>query len=84
MQGRLVVRFRIACEEIRQNIMPMGTIKKLTDRGFGFITTDDGELFFHMSAVQGTTFDGLREGQSVEYTEGHGPKGPRAETVRPA
>lgn len=64
--------------------MPVGTIKKLTDRGFGFITTDSGELFFHMSALQDTTFDELHEGQSVEYTEGQGPKGPRAETVRPA
>ena len=63
--------------------MPTGTIKKLTDRGFGFITTDSGELFFHMSAVQGCTYEDLREGQSVEYTEGQGPKGPRAETVKP-
>ncbi len=64
--------------------MPVGTIKKLTDRGFGFITTSSGELFFHMSAVQGCTYEDLREGQSVEYTEGQGPKGPRAETVKPA
>ena len=64
--------------------MPVGTIKRLTDRGFGFITTGSSELFFHMSAVQGCHYDDLREGQSVEYTEGHGPKGPRAETVKPA
>lgn len=64
--------------------MAIGTIKKLTDRGFGFITTDDGELFFHMSALQDTTFDELHEGQTVEYTEGQSPKGPRAETVKPA
>jgi cold shock CspA family protein len=41
----------------------------------------EGELFFHLSAVQGTTFESLREGQEVEYTEGRGPKGPRAESV---
>jgi CspA family cold shock protein len=64
--------------------MALGTIKRLTDRGFGFITTDSGELFFHMSALEGITYDELREGQSVEYTEGQGPKGPRAETVRAA
>lgn len=64
--------------------MATGTIKKLTDRGFGFITTDTGDLFFHMSAVQGCTFEDLREGQTVEYTEGQGPKGPRAENVSPA
>ncbi len=64
--------------------MPTGTIKKLTDRGFGFIATDDGDMFFHMSAVQGCTFEDLREGQSVTFTVGQGPKGPRAETVTPA
>lgn len=64
--------------------MPQGTIKKLTDKGFGFIDTGTGkDLFFHMSAVQGTTFDDLYEGQKVEFTEGRGPKGPNAENVRP-
>ncbi len=63
--------------------MPQGTIKKLTDKGFGFIAGDRGELFFHMSALVGTTFESLHEGQVVEYTEGRGPKGPRAESVKP-
>ena len=61
--------------------MPQGTIKKLTDKGFGFIQGERGELFFHHSSVQGASFETLREGQTVEYTEGQGPKGPRAETV---
>ena len=60
-----------------------GTIKRLTDRGFGFIETETGkDLFFHMSAVQGVTFEELREGQRVSYTEGQGPKEPRAESVK--
>lgn len=63
--------------------MPQGTIKKLTDKGFGFINTDKGDLFFHMSNLDGVRFDDLREGEQVEYTEGHGPKGARAENVRP-
>jgi CspA family cold shock protein len=64
--------------------MPQGTIKKLiADKGFGFIQGESGEFFFHSSAVEDRSFDSLREGQSVEYTEGHGPKGPRAENVRP-
>ena len=64
--------------------MAQGTIKKLTDKGFGFISRDSGpDLFFHMSAVDGTTYDQLYEGQNVEYEEGQGPKGPRAETVKP-
>jgi len=65
--------------------MPQGTIKKLiAEKGFGFINGDGGEIFFHHSALVGTTIEALREGQSVEYEEGRGPKGPRAENVRPA
>jgi cold shock protein len=64
--------------------MSEGTIKRLTDKGFGFIANGSGtDLFFHMSAVQGVRFEELREGQKVAYEEGSGPKGPRAENVRP-
>ena len=63
--------------------MSEGTIKRLTDKGFGFIDTGGGmDMFFHNSAVLGTTFEQLREGQKVTFTEGEGPKGPRAENVR--
>lgn len=62
--------------------MSQGVIKKLVaDKGFGFIKGDNGELFFHHTAVQDNAFDSLQEGQTVEYTEGSGPKGPRAESV---
>ena len=64
--------------------MPEGKIKKLTDKGFGFIDTGrGGDLFFHMSNVEGVQYDDLREGQKVSYNEGRGPKGARAENVRP-
>jgi len=61
-----------------------GTIKRLvSDKGFGFIEAEDGsEYFFHQSACSGTPFDDLREGQSVTFDKGQGPKGPRAENVR--
>jgi cold shock protein len=60
-----------------------GTIKRLTDKGFGFIATGSGkDLFFHTSALEGVTFEELREGQRVSFTEGQGPKGPRAESIR--
>ena len=62
--------------------MSQGTIKKLTDKGFGFIEGERGDIFFHSSAVEGDSYDTLREGQRVEYTEGRGPKGPRAENVK--
>jgi CspA family cold shock protein len=61
-----------------------GTIKKLvSEKGFGFISGGDGnEYFFHNSACSGVRFDELREGQSVTFERGQGPKGPRAENVR--
>jgi CspA family cold shock protein len=63
--------------------MAEGTIKRLTDKGFGFISTGSGkDLFFHSSEVQGADFSELQEGQKVEFTVGEGPKGPRAEGVR--
>jgi len=64
--------------------MAEGTIKRLTDKGFGFISSGSGpDLFFHSSALQGVTYDQLREGQRVSFEEGRGPKGPRAENVKP-
>jgi CspA family cold shock protein len=63
--------------------MAEGTIKRLTDKGFGFIDVGaDKDLFFHMSALEGVSYEELREGQRVSFTEGHGPKGPRAENVQ--
>lgn len=64
--------------------MAEGKIKRLTDRGFGFIETGSNQdMFFHSSSVEGVSFDELREGQQVTYSEGSGPKGPRAENVTP-
>jgi CspA family cold shock protein len=59
-----------------------GTIKKLTDKGFGFIQGERGDIFFHSSAVEGVAYETLQEGQAVQYNEGQGPKGKRAENVR--
>lgn len=51
--------------------MAEGTIKKLTEKGFGFIDTgEDKDLFFHHSSLEGVSFDDLREGQRVTFTEG--------------
>ena len=64
--------------------MAEGTIKRLTDRGFGFISTGkEKDLFFHSSSVQGVSFEELHEGQKVSYTEGRAEKGPCAENVKP-
>ena len=62
--------------------MAEGTIKKLMDKGFGFINTGkDKDLFFHSKNLQGVSFEQLQEGQRVSFTEGQGPKGPQAENV---
>jgi cold shock protein len=63
--------------------MPTGTIKKLvSDRGFGFIASDDGkEYFFHRDSVEGL-FDTLRGGENVTFQIEASPKGPRANMVR--
>ena len=63
-----------------------GTIKRMvSDKGFGFVLAEDGnEYFFHQSACTRTPFDSMREGQSVTFERGQGPKGPRAENVQPA
>jgi len=64
--------------------MVTGKIRTLrVDKGFGFIKDETGkEYFFHQSAVYGEGLENLREGDSVEFDVGEGPKGPRAENVR--
>jgi len=64
--------------------MSKGTIKTLTDRGYGFIKGEQEEdLFFHRNDVEGVEFNNLSEGQEVEYEHGQGRDGrPRALKVR--
>ena len=53
--------------------MSKGTIKKLMDRGYGFIKGDqEKDFFFHGNDVEGVEFNSLSEGQEVEYDEGKG------------
>ncbi len=66
--------------------MAKGTIKKLMDRGFGFIKTEEEEeLFFHSNDLEGVEFNSLSEGQEVEFEKGPGRDGrPQALKVKPA
>jgi cold shock protein len=67
--------------------MSTGTVKWFNDaKGFGFITPEDGgkDLFVHFSAIQGSGFKTLKEGDKVTFEVGQGPKGPSANNVRPA
>lgn len=62
-----------------------GLVKRIvSDRGFGFIKSDNGdEYFFHRSALgRDVAFEDLREGQRVDFSVGQSAKGPRAEDVR--
>lgn len=61
-----------------------GTIKKKTDRGFGFISREGEtkDLFFHSKDLVGVTFDELQEGATVTFDVVDGEKGPSAKNVK--
>jgi CspA family cold shock protein len=66
--------------------MPQGTVKwSNAEKGFGFITPDEGDndLFVHFSAIQGSGYKSLEEGQRVSYEVSQGQRGPQADNVRP-
>ena len=60
-----------------------GTIKNLTDKGFGFIAVEgeDKDLFFHSNELKDVTFEELREGDKVSFEKADSPKGPNAINV---
>ncbi|MEE2762335.1 MAG: cold-shock protein [Pseudomonadota bacterium] len=60
-----------------------GNVKFFNEaKGFGFITREGGpDVFVHFSAIQGSGFKTLAEGQEVEFTVTQGQKGPQAENV---
>jgi CspA family cold shock protein len=62
--------------------MAQGTIKRLTDKGFGFISQEgeDKDLFFHSNDVNGE-YNDLKEGQEVSFTVEEGQKGLNAVDV---
>ena len=63
--------------------MQTGTIARLTDKGFGFISRDGQEkdLFFHSNELVGVSFDELREGDKLSFEVADSPKGPNAVKV---
>ncbi len=65
--------------------MAKGTIRRLMDRGYGFIKTEQEEdLFFHRNDLEGVEFSSLSEGQEVGFEKGQGSDGrPKAMKVKP-
>ena len=63
--------------------MQTGTIARLTDKGFGFISREGQEkdLFFHSNDLVGVSFDELREGDTLSFEVADSPKGPNAVKV---
>ena len=70
------------CQE--DQAVAQGTVKWFNDqKGFGFITQDDGpDVFVHHSAIDASGFRSLTEGDQVEFEVTQGPKGPQAKSVR--
>jgi CspA family cold shock protein len=69
----------------RERLVATGTVKWFNpDKGYGFITQDDGpDVFVHFSAIQGEGYRNLEENQKVEFDVTQGDKGPQATNVRP-
>lgn len=63
-----------------------GSVKTMNEKGFGFITPDDGgkDLFFHQTGLVGINFDELKPGDKVSYDSEESEKGPRATNVQRA
>lgn len=63
--------------------MQTGKIKRLTDRGFGFIAIEGSEkdLFFHSNELKGVVFEDLKEGDKVQFEVTSSPKGDNATNV---
>ena len=60
-----------------------GTIKTLTEKGFGFIAREGEtkDLFFHSNDLKGVTYEELKEGDAVNFDVVEGEKGPSAKSV---
>lgn len=63
-----------------------GVVKKVTDRGYGFISVEgeEDDIFFHANSLVDVSFDELREGDEVSFEVQESDKGPNAVDVEMA
>ena len=73
-----------ACKTQGSKALATGSVKWFNaEKGYGFISREDGpDVFVHFSAIQGTGYRTLEEGQAVEFDVGPGRKGEEAQNVR--
>jgi CspA family cold shock protein len=73
----------VSSKNNKNNFMMTGTIKTLTDKGYGFIAREGEtkDLFFHSKELVGVTFDELKVGDVVSFEVVDGEKGPSATKV---
>jgi cold shock protein len=79
-----VIHAKSESRDSRRQKMATGTVKWFNDaKGFGFITPENGQkdCFVHHSAINGSGFKSLAEGEKVEFDVVQGQKGPAAENV---
>ena len=87
LSGLGALRSLDKCSFPESGMRTTGKVKWFNDaKGFGFITPDNGtkDCFVHYSAIQGSGFKTLAEGDAVEFDIVQGPKGPAAENVSKA
>ena len=76
----------VLTKQSNSNHMMTGTIKTLTDKGYGFIAREGEakDLFFHSKDLSGVTFEELKEGDTLSFDVVDGEKGPSAKNVTKA
>ena len=82
-ETQITKKFSIEDIELGKKMKEQGTVKWFNnEKGYGFISRNSGDdVFVHHTAIQGSGFKSLNEGDSVEFETAKGPKGLQAQNV---